>query len=362
MNNKSILFVISTVSSGGAARVLTTIANHLSKKDNINISILSHLYGSNYAVNPNIDWDALYEINEIKKTYINKIYRRIVYWPRFFFAIHKKKPDIVISFLRGMNWRVILLCKILGIRVIATEHSNHLAERGLFSWIERRYIYKLSSSIVVLTEFDRIFYSKYMNNVFLIPNPATFLPGNNITKKDKIILAVGDMDRYHIKGFDILLNVFQVLSKEFNEWKLRIIGPGRYGYIYLSSLVEEKSLCGKVDLVEFTSNIEDEMKRSEIFALSSRYEGYSMVLLEAMSKGCACISFDCPAGPNELLRGGKGGILVNNGDTDEFVEKLKFLMSNKETRCNLSKQAMRIASEYNINDIEKKWIEIFLKK
>lgn len=355
---KKAMFVISVLSAGGAARVLSILANHFAKQDDMEVSVVSHVFGSGYDLDEKIDWRALYSPEEMRTSVCNKIWRRIVYWPRLFFLLSKSRPDTVVVFLRGMNWRLILLCRLLGINVIATEHTNHLAETGFLSWIERRLIYKLADALVVLTEFDRSYYSKFLKNVHLIPNPLSFPVVNDELLRDKTILAVGDLNRWQIKGFDTLIEVFSQLALRFPDWTLRIVGPGESGRRHLLELVASKGLNGRVDMPGFIKAVDVQMAKSEIFVLSSRYEGFSMVLLEAMSKGCACLSFDCPSGPGDLLRGGEAGLLVPHQDATALRDGLARLLSSRVMRAELSDRAVAAAQSYGMERLEPRWRSI----
>lgn len=355
---KKVMFVISVLKSGGAARVASNLANHFAKQNDVQVSILSHVFGSGYGLDEKIDWQAIYLPEEIRTSVINKMWRRLVYWPRFFSMVSKAQPDTVVVFLRGMNWRLIFICRLLGIRVIATEHTNHSAEKGLFSWIERNWVYRLADALVVLTEFDRIHYSKFLKNVYLIQNSSSFPATSGTKVRDKTVLAVGDLDRWFIKGFDTLVDVFSQLAWRFPDWTLRIVGPGERGRQYLLELAASRNISDRIHLPGFSSSIDVYMSNSEVFALSSRHEGFSLVLLEAMSKGCACISFDCPAGPGDLLRGGEVGLLIPDQDVNAFRAALEGMLSSHQLRKDLSNRAVAAAQAYGIEPIAGRWREI----
>lgn len=355
---KRVLFVVSVLSSGGAARVLSVLGNYFSNEKDFQVSVLTHIHGSGYDFDSRILLQALYSKDELRSSLWNKIWRRIVYWPRLVRAVLRNRPDTVVVFLRGMNWRLIIICRILGIRVVAAEHTNHLAERGFWTWVERRWVYPFASALTVLTEFDRRHYATYLNQVRLIPNPASFpVTGGNSARR-KIILAAGSLDRWHIKGFDTLIDVFFRLSSSHPDWKLRIVGPGDKGRMHLIKLVQEKGLEKKVELPGFSSILDQEMAESEVFCLTSRHEGFSMVLLEAMSKGCACISFDCPAGPADLLENGLHGVLIPHRDIDAFCLGLDGLLGSEKLRYKYSRSAIEFSRNYEVEKVAMHWREI----
>ena len=110
-----------------------------------------------------------------------------------------------------------------------------------------------------------------------------------------------------------------------------------------------------------TKAIEKWYKKSSIFVLSSRIEGFPNVLCEAMAYGCACVSFDCSAGPNEIITDKVDGYLVKNGDINALTKKMDFLINNPEERRRIGKEAMKISERLNIDSIMSKWDKIIEK-
>ena len=353
---KKVVFVVSELSAGGAARVLSTLANHFAGLPGHEVGVISHRAKSGYAFDPRVERLALFEDREVRSELSNKLARRIIYLPRLSSALRRMKPDAVMVLLRGMNWRLILLCRVLRIRVVATEHINHMAERGFFSWIERRLVYRLASSLVVLTEFDRYFYSQYIADVRRIPNPLSLLPVAEVPlQQQPVILAMGGMDRWWQKGFDNLLRIYSRISARYPQWRLKIVGPGETGRKYLESMCSELGIAERVEFSGFTTQVAQELQGASIFALTSRFEGFSMVLLEAMSQGCCCLSFDCKAGPSELLSDGFSGALVADQDCDEFAERLAKLIESPASRRQLSQNAIAESRRYDLERIGKAW-------
>jgi glycosyltransferase involved in cell wall biosynthesis len=272
--------------------------------------------------------------------------------------VRRQAPSDVVVLLRGMNWRLILACRLLGVRVIATEHTNHLAERGIFSWIERHLIYKMANDLVVLTEFDGAHYRKFLPNVHVIPNPLSFTPGTGQLTQTQRILAVGDLNRWYIKGFDNLIKIFASIHHDFPDWRLAIAGDGAAGLQYLERLAEKYEVRDYVDFLGFCDNIDRQMQNSELFVLSSRYEGFSMVLLEAMSQGCACISFDCHAGPRDLLKNGVSGMLVPDQDCAAMEQVIRVLIESENVRHELSTNSIRASHAYVVGEVAKTWMKL----
>ena len=108
-------------------------------------------------------------------------------------------------------------------------------------------------------------------------------------------------------------------------------------------------------------NINDKYAESSIFVLSSRFEGFGMVIIEAMKCGVPAVSFACPCGPKDIITDGKDGFLVNNGNTKQLAERICYLIEHEEERKEMGKNAIETAKKYDINEIGKQWKELFEK-
>ena len=182
----------------------------------------------------------------------------------------------------------------------------------------------------------------------------------------KRVVTIG---RYaYQKGYDLLLKAWAEIEKikeleevnEVKEWTLDIYGQGdRTDYRQLmAELGIDTNRChlnGPVD------DVGQVYKDSSIFVLSSRFEGFGLVLVEAMASGLPVVSFDCPAGPDEIITDGYDGLLVPSGDVKLLAQKLMLLMADKELRTRLSQNARRSAQRYEMNSIAGKWVDLFNK-
>ena len=355
---KNVLFIIPIMTSGGAARVVANLANRFDQSPKHKVSILTHVAGSKYDLNPSINWVVLFPLVNLQKNLANKLWRRLVYWPKLYSAVKDNKPDAVISNLLGMNWRMIVVCKLLRIKIIVVEHTNHKAELTFFFWFIRRWVYKSCDVLVVLTPFDFGYYSKFITNVHLIPNPLSFDVLDSVPLRSEVILAAGDLNRWEVKGFDLLLEVFLKVSEKHPEWILCVAGPGETGRQKLSRIVSNLGLSQSVEFPGFVKDISGLMSSSSIFIVSSRYEGFSMVLLEAMAMGCACISFDCESGPGELIEQNVNGVLTPPEDIDAMAEALSILMVSQQRRNQLGSNAIQHAKKYSIDCVFECWQEL----
>jgi GalNAc-alpha-(1->4)-GalNAc-alpha-(1->3)-diNAcBac-PP-undecaprenol alpha-1,4-N-acetyl-D-galactosaminyltransferase len=265
-------------------------------------------------------------------------------------------PDIVISFMTETNIISTIGCRIINKPIIISEEScyDFLKSR---SWvILRKLVYRLANALIVHTRYDKEKYHR-LSNVFVINNPLNLkemILNNN--REEKNILAVGRLNR--VKGFDRLIKAFSYLDRK--DWKLAIIGEGSERG-NLEKLIFDLNLEDYISMPGRTKAIEKWYQKSSIFVLSSRIEGFGNVLCEAMAYGCACVSFDCIAGPNEIITDKIDGYLVKNGDINALAEKMDFLINNPEERQRIGKEAMKISDRLNIDSIMSKWDKIIEK-
>ncbi|HPI09967.1 MAG TPA: glycosyltransferase family 4 protein [Catalimonadaceae bacterium] len=212
---------------------------------------------------------------------------------------------------------------------------------------------------VVLTNGNKLEWS--LPNVEVIPNPLTFYPDSTSSLENKKVLAIG---RHSFqKGFDHLLQAWKIVSNRHPDWILDLYGKEDPA-IGLRKLCKDLQLDGTVQFHDPVKNIEEQYLASSIYALSSRFEGFGMVLTEAMACGVPCVSYDCPCGPSDIITSGEDGILVENGDITQLAEKICFLIENEAERKRMGSNARKSVTRYSGNEILAKWHNLFtgLKK
>ena len=345
-------FIISSIKGGGAERVMVLLANYFASKGH-QIRIITFSTTIAYTIDRKVEVSILDKSN-IKNHKLKWLYNLFLFYKK-----KKNRPSILISFSTLTNMISIIIAKLYHIKIIVSEHNNHLRVPNpkFLTNFTRNTLYPLADTVTVLTKYDVEFYEKKGSKVTVMPNPCTFTPiEKSLKNREKTILAVGRLNRYNHKGFDNLIDIVKEAFEGNDEWVLKILGDGDRGLSFLKEKVSQYGLENKVIFEGFCSNVAEYMEKSEIFILSSRYEGLPMVLLEAMSQGMSCISYDCITGPSDIITHGYNGILVKDQDKDLMVKELKELMNDFELRETLSKNAIKSLNSFEIENIYKKWM------
>lgn len=212
--------------------------------------------------------------------------------------------------------------------------------------------------IIVLTEQDQEEWEKFFTNVTNIPNPITITPIKADMNIEKV-LAVGRFT--YQKGFDYLIDAWAIVNKDYPNWQLDIYGSGELEE-ELKLQVKELNLENSVNIYPPRKDINQVFSQHSIFALSSRFEGFGLVLLEALSSGLASVAFECKNGPKQMMGDSQlNDFLVTPFDVDNFAERLKTLISNKELRLQMSEEAIKVSKKYELENIMSIWESTFLK-
>lgn len=347
---KSVAILIGNITLGnGTERAVSNLANSLSLYGDYFVHIISCC--SEQGSSPYFILNDKIIVHHIGITLSNKFN---------YFQLRRKVINICknnkIDFLLGTTHSlnsILVGINILGLKTIACEHMNYFATPW-YSRLIRRFAYKKLDAVVLLTEKDRKHYS-FCDHTFVIPNCVP-QQVNSSTCDNKVILAVGRYTKQ--KGFDMLIQAFSLIHERIPDWKLRIVGQGEDEYL-LKKLIVNYNLSDSIDLIPPTKAISKEYINAGIFALSSRWEGFVLVLTEAKSFGLPSVSFDCPEGPSDIIIDKVDGFLVPPNDIKEFSQKLLKLAVDADLRKKFGIAAKEDIKRLSPIGVFEKWNSLF---
>ena len=362
--------------AGGVERVLTLKANYFAEHYGYDITIiltegegksLFYPLSKNVkVVNLNIGFEELWTCSFIKKIFVY-LKKQYLFKKLLKQELMRIRPDITVSLLRR---EINFLTSIKdGSKKIGELHVNRANYRNfehgdtnvikdLFArfWM-RSLVSKLKrlDKFVVLTEED--FYNwPELNNVVVIPDPLTFSSSTYSPLTEKRVIAVG---RYvYQKGFDLLLKAWAIVEKECPDWMLTIVGQGERSQ-YETLIDELKIDRNNCKLLGPAEQIQDEYMNSSLLVMSSRFEGFGMVLIEAMTCGLPVISFDCPCGPKDIIQDHVDGLLVEKGNIDKLAEAIIWMIQHPEQRKAMATKAIENVQRFRMDQIAEQWKSLF---
>lgn len=351
---KKVLFVNSSLDSGGSERVMSLISNYFAEKNyDVTMALLR-------------DKKKVYEVNnkinliQFKYNTKNKF---MVLLKRFFQyrkLLRQTKPDVIISFMWDIN--VFTLLSSFGYKkckIIVSERCHpKMGNQNLIRKIGQKWLYNYADRVVIQTEYVRQFYPKKIQEKSItIPNPINSnIPKPYEGEKDNIICAAGRFTEQ--KRYDLLINAFYDLNKEINDYRLVIYGDGPLKGEY-EKLIKKLNLKNKVELPGYVSNVNEEMNRCKIYVSCSDYEGISNSMLEALAMGIPSICSDCPVGGARMvIKNKNNGILIPTNDSKALSESLIELIRNKNLYNQISREAVKVKDTYEYKKIGEKWEKI----
>lgn len=354
-----ICFVIPSLHTGGMERVMTHLIWYFNNLEDIELHLI--LYG--------IKRDIFYDIPESLRihrpefTFNNS--RRFSHTLNTLLFLRRKikeiRPDTLLSFGEVWNNFVLLSCLGLKVPIYVSDRCQPNKQLSSHQELLRKILYPKAKGIIVQTSIAQVIYlKKFKNkNVFVVANPIRKIKSDTSISRENVVLSVGRL--INSKHYDELIKLF--LSINMPDWKLIIVGDDalrQKNREKLKSLIEELGASDRVELAGKRSDVETFYLRSKVFAFTSSSEGFPNVIGEAMSAGLPVVSFDCVAGPSEMIRDGENGFLVPLFDSVGFQQKLDLLMKDELLRHKLGQEGKVDIQAYSVDSICKKFYNIIL--
>lgn len=363
-----ILFVINSLSAGGAERVTANLANHWAAKGvEVTIVTLTEIERDFYALDGNIkrvSKELSSDSRDVISAILNNL-NRILFVRK---VLNQIRPDVAIAMMDSTN--VLLAIASIGLHGLITIGSEHthppmIPLGRIWEGLRSRFYGKLSV-ITALTDGSANWIKQNTNakRVVVIPNavswPLTsngpFLDPNVASSGKKILLAVGRLSKE--KGFDRLIVAYSKIARKFPDWKMIVIGDGPDRNI-LEAMVREYSLSESVLFPGRAGNMSDWYDAAALYVMSSRFEGFGNTLAEALAHGVPCVSFNCDMGPRTIIRDNVDGFLVPEGNVEAMRDALEKLMTNEVLRKNFSTKALDARERFSIKKIASMWEDLF---
>ena len=376
-----IIYNISTTASegGGMERVIVEKANYLADNYNYDVIIITtdqkdrptfYPFSEKIRhINLDINYDEISSIsNSIFSFYLYRI-ALIKHRRKLESLLMQEKADIVISL--GRDEKEFLFKIKDGSKKILESHrclkprariefnrTNSFVKRIkiVYRLLHETRIPKYYDKFILLTEEDNEFW-KEKKNTIVIPNPLPFNQIQTALLENKRVLSVGRISIE--KGIDRLLNIWSKVSNQFPEWKLTLIGEVIDRE--LLTQIEELKIQSSVEVLPPTQLIKEEYLNSSIYVMTSRFEGFGMVLIEAMGCGVPNISYTFKCGPRDIISDGEDGFLVEEDDLETFVKKLILLMNNDYLRKEMGAKAKLNSQRFSVENVMEKWNNLFLE-
>ncbi len=366
--SRRLTITVPSLSLGGAEGVAAMMANHWAKQGHtVTLITLDSKETDSFSLDAAVQRIALNLMQDSGNLFqaVSNNRLRINFLQS---AIADSQPDAVISLTDRMNVLTLLATGKLRCPVIISERSDprHHPIGRLWSFLRKR-TYPRAYALVVQTQGVADFCRQWLKStrIEVIPNavpiprspevPAVSHETLEVRTRAKIVLGMGRLS--HEKGFDLLIEAFSRVASEFPDWKLQISGEGPLRES-LQEQINHLGLQEQIELTGWTSQPELQLDQGELFVLPSRYEGFPNALLQAMSRGLACISFDCESGPAEIIQPETDGLLVPAGSVSELAQALKRLMGDDALRRRLAVEALQITQRFSAEAYFQHWEQL----
>ncbi|MFV8326801.1 glycosyltransferase family 4 protein [Flavobacterium sp. ZS1P14] len=359
-----LLYIVPNINNeGGVARVLSIKANYLVEKLGYEVHILTQNEGFSplfYHFNVNVVFhDVLLKGNffQFFNAFVKGLKRNVQ-------AI---QPDVIIVCDNGLKAYCIPFILKNKIPLVLEMHSSRFIEErairknsrtklafNCIAVLKRNGIKKYDRFIVETTESVSEWNIK---NTIVIPNPLWFTTEQFNDLESKKVIAVGR--HTYEKGFDSMLKIWKRVVAKHPDWLLEVYGKSNK-ISDLNALAENLDVSKNVVFYEPVHRINEKYLEASFYLMTSRFEGFGMVLIEAMASGLPCIAYDCPCGPRAIISHNEDGFLIENGEESDYVKAIETLIENAALRREMGKKAKLSSEKYEINAIMQTWNQLFV--
>jgi GalNAc-alpha-(1->4)-GalNAc-alpha-(1->3)-diNAcBac-PP-undecaprenol alpha-1,4-N-acetyl-D-galactosaminyltransferase len=348
-----ITLVISSLTSGGAEKVMAQLANQASIIYEVNLVILSkkeRFYS----------FDSRVKVIEPNFT-IDQMPRVLFKWRNFWWLrkiLKKTEAKPVLSFSGKYNAFVLLASLGLGKKVFISDRSRPGISYGKFLDFINPSVYRRAAGIIAQTTQAKSYAQKQSGhkNIQVIPNPIALPEMVNLKNRENLIANVGRF--IASKHQDWLVNYFDEIDNK--SWQLVFLGDGNT-FKEMKDLAKNKSSFNRIHFKGNSNEVSTWYHRASIFAFTSTSEGFPNALAEAMAHGCACISYDCVAGPADIIDDGVNGFLIPEGEHELYKQKLEILMTDKELREKFGMAAREKMKQFDAKKITQRYLDFMLQ-
>ncbi len=360
---RRLALVIHALNTGGAERVMASMANHWAEQDvDVTLITLDTRDTDRFSLHHNVHRVSLGLMRESKYPWqaVWNNFARIRCLRR---VIRDTGAEHVVSFTDKMNVLTLLASARQRWKVIVTERSDPRRQKMGTGWeLLRRFTYPRCSALVVQTESVAEYARRLVRKrpVYVIPN-AVMPPagqaalGESERSDHRVVSAMGRLSAE--KGFDLLIKAFAKIADKHPDWGLRIAGDGDERW-QLEHIIESKGLTERVELCGWVDQPYAFLRDASLFVLPSRYEGFPNALLEAMACGLPVVSFGCDSGPSEIVRHETDGLLVPPEDVEALAQALDRVMSSSAECARLGQNAMEVTTRFGREAFFQRWEEV----
>ncbi|HDZ5086882.1 TPA: glycosyltransferase family 4 protein [Campylobacter jejuni] len=347
------IFLKDITESGGGERVCINLANAFSKNYEVEIfSFYKSFEKPTYKLGNNVKISYLgkqnfYQANKIKKIFLKTFYR-------YFLSL------LIILKFKNIKNEILLANDGYFLPFFKNKKLKYFRVWHINAPKKKKRIFNYFDTLIILSTKELEKWQQWHKNIQVIPNFLPCISSKTSNLSQKVVLSAGRMDKGDQKGFLRLIDIWEIVKKDekFKEWKLHIVGDGPLKEELLHK-IQNKKLEHSIILLPFNKNIEEEYLKASIYVMTSHFEGFGMVLAESASYAIPSVAFDINTGPSDIIDNEKSGFLIEDGNLQEFADKLKILMQDESLREKFGKNAKeKMQKDFSQEFVIQKWNEI----